>query len=197
MVPVRDLAHHLVHLLVRLRPRIRIIHPRQPRHLFDQPLGEIRPRNRPGRACKVVQPDQLVIDHLGNRFAPIAHIDRPDAARHAVDMLAALGVPDLDALALDNDARVNRLKRFVLDQVVPDMGAVSLDHAAHVVGGIVHRESSCITNRAKGRMPPILPHHPPVVHPRLGPVAPGAWIQNANPCPFNQNAAKITTERRG
>ena len=53
-------------------------------------------------------------------------------------MLFALDVPNAQALAFDNDPGVDGFKGFVLDQVMPDMGPVSLDHAGGVIG-VAHR----------------------------------------------------------
>ena len=48
-------------------------------------------------------------------------------------------VPDLHPLALDNDAWGLRFKGFVLDHMMPDIGAVCLDNGGQVIGAeIVH-----------------------------------------------------------
>src|SRR5690606_12969005 len=56
-----------------------------------------------------------------------------DPARDGVDVFLALRVPDPDALALDHDAGVHGLELLVLDQVVPEVGAVGLDDFGNVV----------------------------------------------------------------
>ena len=48
-------------------------------------------------------------------------------------MLFTLGIPDAHALAFDHDPRVHGFKGFVVDQMVPDMGAVSRDHTGKVI----------------------------------------------------------------
>ena len=134
MVTMRDLAHHLVDLLVRFRPGVGIVDPAHPRHLLDQPLGKDRPRHRPGGAREIVHLDQLVAHRIGDAFAAIAHVDGPDPARDGIEMLFPLGIPDLHPLAFNDHARINAgLVLLVLAQVMPDMGAVGLDHFADVV----------------------------------------------------------------
>ena len=137
MMPVRDLPRHLVTLLVRLRPRVGIVNPAQPRHLFDQPLGKQRARHSARRAGIVVQLQQLVAHRIGDAFAAIAHVHRPDPARYRIKIFAALGIPELQALAFDEHPRIDGFILLVLAQVVPDMGAVGLDDMTEVVGGMV------------------------------------------------------------
>ena len=48
-------------------------------------------------------------------------------------MLFAVLVPNPHALALDDDPGFGIFKRFMLRQVVPDMGAVGLDHLGNVI----------------------------------------------------------------
>ena len=131
---VRDLAYHLVNLLVGFRPRVGIINPAHPRHLGQQLFGKQRAGDRPGRACEIVQLDQLVAHRIGNAFTPVTDIDGPHTARHRIQKLAPLGVPDMDALAFDNDQRVLRFVFLVGRKVMPDMGAVGLDHPFQIVG---------------------------------------------------------------
>ena len=133
VMAMRDLAHHLVDLLVRFRARVGIVDPGEPRHFFDQLLREHRTGDRARRACKIIQLDQLVAHRIGDADPTVAHVDRPHPARHRVKMLAALDVPDPDALAFNHHPRIDGFERFVLDQVVPDMGAVRFDHRSGVV----------------------------------------------------------------
>ncbi len=133
MALVRDLADHLEGLLVRLGAGIGVVDPAHARHLLDQHLGEDRAGNGPRRIGEVIHFHKLVVDRLGDRLAAVAHVHRPDATRDGVEMLLAPGVPDPHSLALDDDARIGRLEGFVLDQVMPDMGAVGLDHFGNVV----------------------------------------------------------------
>ena len=67
------------------------------------------------------------------RFAPVADVHRPDATRDGIKVLFALGIPDPHPLAFDDDAGVDGFILLVLREVVPDMGAVGLDHGADVV----------------------------------------------------------------
>ncbi len=87
--------------------------------------------------AKVVQFDQLVAHGVGDAFAAIADVDGPDPARNRIQMLFAVLVPDAHTAALDNDARVGfgvgPGPAGVLAEVVPDMGAVGLDHMRDVV----------------------------------------------------------------
>ncbi|MPL94947.1 hypothetical protein SDC9_41110 [bioreactor metagenome] len=138
MQPRRDLAHHLEDLLVRFRARVRVIDPAQPRHLGQQPLREQRARNGAAAARPIGQLDQLVADRVRDALAAIADVHRPDPARDRVDEFGAVLVPDPQALALDDDARVGGLERLVLQQVVPDVGAVGLGDVGKVVGELVH-----------------------------------------------------------
>ena len=80
VVAVRDLAHHLIDLLIGFRARVGIIHTAQPRHLGDQLFGKQSAGNRAVRACKVVHLDQLVGHSLGDAFAAIAHVHCPHRA---------------------------------------------------------------------------------------------------------------------
>ncbi len=138
MVPMRDLAHHLEDLLVGLRARIRIVDAAHARHLLGQLPGEQGAGDGAGGIGEIVQLDQLVAHRIGDGFAPVADIDRPHAARHGVEELPAGGVPDAHAAPFHDQARVDGLEHLVLDEMVPDMGAVGFDDAADVVGLQVH-----------------------------------------------------------
>ena len=133
MLPVGDLADHLVDLLVGLGPRVRVINPAHPRHLGDQPFCKQRRRDVARRPRIIVQLDQLVAHRIGNAFPTIAHVDRPHAARNRVQILAPVGVPKPHPLAFHEDTRVGGFIGFVLGQVMPDMGAVGRHHMGQVV----------------------------------------------------------------
>ena len=134
MVPMRDLAHHLEHLLVRLGPRVGVIDPAEPWHFLDQPLRISGPRDRACRVGEEVHFDQRVAHRIGNTLAPIANIYRPHPARHRIQKLPPGGVPDPHALALDHDPGIDGFKWFMLDQMMPQMGAVSLDYVRNIIG---------------------------------------------------------------
>jgi hypothetical protein len=51
-------------------------------------------------------------------------------------MFAPLGVPDPQALALDDHARIDRLILLVLRKMVPDVGAIRLDDGGNVLMAI-------------------------------------------------------------
>ena len=139
---VRDLADDLVGLLVRFGTGVGHVDPAHPRHLGDQPLGEECAGDRPDGVAEEIDLHQLVADRVGDAFAAITDIHRPDAARDRVEMLPPVGVPDAHALALDQDQRVGGLVFLMLAQMVPDMGLVGLDDVAVVVPGMnVHRLS--------------------------------------------------------
>jgi hypothetical protein len=134
---VRDLADHLEGLLVGLRTRVGIIDTCHARHLLDQTLGKLGRRNGSERAAPEVHLEDLIAHGIGDAFAAIANVDRPDAARNRIEEFAAGDVPDPKALALDHDARVDPFELLVLNEVVPDVGAVGLDHRAGIVGEAV------------------------------------------------------------
>ncbi len=131
----RDLAHHFIDLLIRLRARIRIIDAAQAGHLGQQLFGEQRRRNRAAGTRPVVQLDQLIAHHIGDAFAAVADVDRPDAARDAIKEFLALGIPQPHALAFDEDAGIDGFILLVLAEVVPDVLAIGFDRMAHVVRG--------------------------------------------------------------
>ena len=150
-----DLAHHFKGFFIRLRSRVAIINPAHTWHFANQFFREQRPRNRPRRASKIVKLDQLVAYRVGDAFAPIADINRPDAARDTVNMFFSVLIPNLNAFAFDNNPGVIGFKRFVLDKVMPDMGAVSFDHMGNIVivKRSVHLTSPCsICARSLGRL---------------------------------------------
>ena len=130
---VGDLADHLEGLLVRLRSGIGVVDAGHPRHLVDQPLGEARAGDRARRTGEIVEPDQLLAHRVGDAFAAIAHIHRPDPAGNRVEQLLAALVPDPHPLALDDDPGIARLELLVLDHVMPDMRLVGGDDAGEVV----------------------------------------------------------------
>ena len=133
VVAVRDLPHHLEDLLIGLRAGVGIVDAGHPRHLLDQPLGEHRSGDRSGRACEIAHLHQLGAHCIGDALPPVADVDRPDPARDGIDMFLAARIPDPHALAFDDDARIDGLERLVLDQVMPQMRPIGLDHRAHVV----------------------------------------------------------------
>jgi hypothetical protein len=137
---LRDLPHHLVDLLVRLGARVRIIDTCHARHLVDERFREERSRHRSGRTREIVHFDELVTHRIGDALAAISDIDGPHGARHGVDVFLALGIPQPDPLAFDEDAGINGFVGLVLAQVMPDMGAVGLRYASEVVDieGEVH-----------------------------------------------------------
>jgi hypothetical protein len=54
-------------------------------------------------------------------------------------MFLAGRIPDPHAAAFDDDPRIDGFERLVLDQVMPDMGAVGLDNCRdHWSGWVVH-----------------------------------------------------------
>ncbi len=131
---VADLADHLEGFLVRLGPGVGVIDAGQARHLFGQTLGELGAGDRALGSGEIAEFRQLAGDSVGNLFAPVADVHGPDAAGHGVDVFLAGQVPDAEALALDDDLGVDGLEGLVLDEVVPDMGAVGLDQLAGVIG---------------------------------------------------------------
>ena len=158
-----DLAHHLEDLLVRLGTGVRVVDAAQARHLLDQPLREGRARRAALGAGEIVQLHQLIAHHIGDGFAAIADIDRPDPAGGGVQVLLALGIPHAHAAALDHQLRIDGLVGLVLGEVVPDMGAVGLDQPGDVVGlrNVVHDQpfagSSGPDMRRTIRCPAIMP----------------------------------------
>ncbi len=134
---VRDLADHFKGLLIRLGTGVGVVDPAHSRHFRDQLFREKRAGDRARGACEIGQFDELVAHRVGDAFAAIAHVHGPDAARHAVEMLLALLVPDTHAAPLDDDAGiglgVGAAPGRVLNQVMPDMRAVGLDHVGNVV----------------------------------------------------------------
>ena len=131
-----DLADHLERLFIRLGPRVGVVDPVKPRHLGDQHFRELGARNGAKRAAEETHLGHGIGNRLAHAFAAIANIDGPDAARHGIDMFLALDVPDAQPAAFDDDARVDGFIGLVLADMVPDMGAISLDHMAGVVGKI-------------------------------------------------------------
>ncbi len=72
------------------------------------------------------------------RDAAVADVHRPHTTRHRIKMFLARSIPDPHALAFDDDPGINRLKLFVLDQVVPKMRLVRRDHITDVIPIAVH-----------------------------------------------------------
>ncbi|MNI14738.1 hypothetical protein D3C73_680120 [compost metagenome] len=140
VLPVRDLAHHLEHLLVRFRAGVRIIDAGHARHLFDQLFSEKRCRNVACCAGEIVELYQLVSHRIGNRCSAITDIDGPDGTGDRIEIFLAGRIPDPRALALDIDFWIDALILLVLREMVPDMGAVGLDDGLDVVrtGSDVH-----------------------------------------------------------
>ena len=130
---MRDLPDHLKGFLVGLRARVGEIHAAHAGHFVDQHFRENRPRDRACRACEIVQLDQLIAHGIGNAFAAVAHVYRPHAARHRIEMLFAVLVPYMDALTLDDNAGLAGFERLVLHKVVPHMGAVHVYNLVDVV----------------------------------------------------------------
>jgi len=130
---VGDLADHLEGLFIGLGAGVAVIDPAHARHLVKQRLGEVRARHGPGGAGEIVQLDQLVAHRIGNALAAVADVDRPDAARNRVEQAGAVLIPDVDALALDDDPRIGGLEGFVLGQMMPDVGLVGLDNTADII----------------------------------------------------------------
>ena len=139
---VRDLADHLERLLVRLGAGVGVVDAGHARHPLGQFLGETRAGDGAGGAREIGHLQKLVADGIGDAFAPVSDVHGPDAARDGVEMFLAGRVPDAHALAFDHDARVDRFERLVLDQVVPDMGAIGLDHVGDIVRNGRHGQDS-------------------------------------------------------
>jgi hypothetical protein len=140
MLTRRDLPHHFESLLIGFRARAGIVNPAHPRHFRDQLFSKQSPRNRPDGTAEEVHLDQLVPHSIGNAFAAIADIDRPDATRHGINKLFAFGIPNAKPFAFNDNPRVDRLKRLMLRKMVPDVGAVGFDHTRKIIaiGRAVH-----------------------------------------------------------
>ena len=138
-----NLAHHLKAFFIRFRTGITIIDARQPRHFFQQHVGKNSPGNRTGRASKIIQFNQLVTNSIGNAFPAITNINCPYAARNSIDMFFALLIPYTHALAFNNNAWLTCFKRFVLGQMMPNMGAIQFNNLRYIiiVKFTVHRRS--------------------------------------------------------
>ena len=133
MTFMRDLAHHLERLLVRLGPGVAVIDTREAWHLVDQLFGKDRAGDRTCCTGEVIQLYQLVTDCVRDALAAIADVDRPHTARDAVQQFGALLVPDVDTLAFGYDPRLAGFKLFVLNEVVPNVGLVGLHDLGDVV----------------------------------------------------------------
>ena len=99
---------------------------------------EQRARDGAGGIGEIVHLHQLVAHRIGDALAAVADIDRPHAARDRIEKLFAGGVPDPHAAPFDDHPRVDRLERLVLDEMVPEMGAVGFDDVAEIVGPRVY-----------------------------------------------------------
>ena len=126
---MRKLANHLEHLLVRFRTRVGIIHAAHAGHFADQFFSKKRAGNRSGCLRKVTDFHQLIAHCIGNGFAAIADVHGPNTTRYGVDILFAVLVPNTHAFAFYDDAWITGFERFVLEQVVPNMGLVSGNNA--------------------------------------------------------------------
>ncbi len=119
---VRNLAHHLEGLLVRLGPRVGIVNHGQARHLLDQALGEfgagdgaLAPAKKHSFVSWTATARAMV-----SRPKPTFTVQTPPET--ASTCFLAGDIPDAQAPTLDDDLGIHRFKRFVLNQVMPDMG---------------------------------------------------------------------------
>ena len=136
---VRNLAHHLEDLLIGLRSGVAVVDAAHARHLRDQLLGKFGPGDRTRCLREVAHLHQLFLHRIGNAFTAIANVDGPDRTGNGIDVFFAVLVPDPHAFAFDDDARLGFFKGFVLGQVMPDVGAVCVNHCLNiVVTGAVH-----------------------------------------------------------
>ena len=143
MMAVGNLPNHLEGLLVGLRSGVGIIDAAQAGHLAAQLFREPRTGHGSGRIGKIVHLDQLIAHSVRDAGPAIADIHGPDPARDTVKVFLARDVPDPHALAFDNDARINRFERLVLDQVMPDMVAVGFDNATEIIGFDIQGHGTC------------------------------------------------------
>ena len=134
-VQVRDLAHHLDRLLVGLRAAVGEVDVVQFRQPFRQRARVLGRRDGADHARVVGQAHQLLADHPRDALAPVAHVDAPDAARGAVEILVPVDVPHPCALSLHEDLRILGLEDAMLKQMVPEVLPVLLDDVLDVVVG--------------------------------------------------------------
>ena len=69
------------------------------------------------------QLQQLLVGRLGQLLAAVAHVDAPQA-RHAIEDLFALTVPDVDAVATNHDAGAHAGQRLVVGERMQEVTAV-------------------------------------------------------------------------
>ena len=84
---------------------------------------------------KVIHFYQLITYGVSYTLAAIAHVYCPNATRHGIEMLFAFLIPNTVAFAFHDDTWVNSFKGFMLNQVVPYVGAVILNDFLDVISG--------------------------------------------------------------
>jgi hypothetical protein len=131
---MRDLTDHFVSLLVGFGARVGIIDPAHTGHFGNEFFRKQRTRDRSRGTSKVVHLDQLIAYRIGNPLTAIADIYGPHTPGHSVQMLFAVLVPDTHAFAFNDDPWIDRFKRFMLDQMMPNMGFVCVNYARQVIG---------------------------------------------------------------
>ena len=85
----------------------------------------------------------MIAHRIGDAFAAVAYVDGPNAAGDSIEVLFAGLIPNSHALTFNDDIRVYRLKHFVLDKVMPNVGFVVGDNFSQVILQIaVHKTCS-------------------------------------------------------
>ncbi len=143
-----DLAHHFEYFFVRFRTGIHIVNAAHAWHFFDQFLGELRTRDGPHALGEIVHFNQLITHSICDLCAAIANIHSPDTAGDSIQEFTTGLVPDTDAFAFHDDARVIGFQRLVLGQVVPDMGAIGLNDVGQVIHGVNSLRAVALVCRA-------------------------------------------------
>jgi hypothetical protein len=94
---------------------------RSPGSVVREPIGQldgVGVRVRPDREERELL--RLLGRNLGEALAPVTGVDDEEAAE-AVDVLASGGVPDVVALALDDDGHAVLLRRRLAGEVHPEV----------------------------------------------------------------------------
>src|SRR5579871_415274 len=134
MMAMRHLPHHLEDFLVGLGARVGVVHAAEAGHLLGGGLLETQSGDRAGGACEVVHLDQLITNRLRDALPAVAHVHRPHAARHRIEVLPPRRVPELHSPTFDENARILAGEALMLGEMVPNVRPVGVDDVAQLVG---------------------------------------------------------------